>query len=377
MINNGCNSNIVSSLDILNRFNESNNMKKTLLKDIAGQLNVSKTLVSLVLNNRGEENGISAVTQKKVKDLAKKLNYRPNQMARSLRLGTSKTIGLIVADISNVFYAAISRNIEDEAAKHGYNVMFMSSLEDPMKEKKMIRLLLDRGMDGLIISTSFKAKEDIHQLREGNVPFVLIDRYLPGVKTNCVLVDNYQGAFEMTEHLISLGLNRIALLKISPSHISTMIGRTEGYKGALRKNGIPVSNKLIRVIPHDSIFESMRSVIKELVFERNIQSLFFLNNNLAKAGLEVLNKFNLRVPQDISIGSFDDIDLFRFSYPTITSIKQPLEEIGRLAFQVLVKEIKSKDKFIEKQQVVLPVKLIVRNSCGSFFRKKMNGSVTD
>jgi len=352
-------------------------MKKTLLKDIAGQLNVSKTLVSLVLNNRGEENGISAVTQKKVKDLAKKLNYRPNQMARSLRLGTSKTIGLIVADISNVFYAAIARNIEDEAAKHGYNVMFMSSLEDPMKEKKMIRLLLDRGMDGLIISTSFKAKEDIHQLREGNVPFVLIDRYLPGVKTNCVLVDNYQGAFEMTEHLISLGLNRIALLKISPSHISTMIGRTEGYKGALRKNGIPVSNKLIRVIPHDSIFESMRSVIKELVFERNIQSLFFLNNNLAKAGLEVLNKFNLRVPQDISIGSFDDIDLFRFSYPTITSIKQPLEEIGRLAFQVLVKEIKSKDKFIEKQQVVLPVKLIVRNSCGSFFRKKMNGPVTD
>ena len=352
-------------------------MKKPLLKDIAGQLNVSKTLVSLVLNNRGDENGISVVTQKKVKDLAKKLNYSPNQMARSLRLGTSKTIGLIVADISNVFYAAISRNIEDEAAKHGYNVMFMSSLEDPINEKKMIRLLLDKGMDGLIISTSFKDKEDIHQLREGNVPFVLIDRYLPGVKTNCVLVDNYQGAFEMTEHLISLGLNRIALLKISPSHISTMIGRTEGYKGALRKNGIAVSNKLIRVIPHDSIYESMRSVIKELVFERNIQAIFFLNNNLAKAGLEVLNGFNLRVPQDISIASFDDIDLFRFSYPTITSIKQPLEEIGRHAFQVLVKEIKSKDKSIEKQQVVLPVKLIVRNSCGSFFRKKMNDTVTD
>ncbi len=352
-------------------------MKKTSLKDIAEQLGVSKTLVSLVLNNRGNEKGISAATQKKVKDLAKKLNYNPNQMARSLRLGSSKTIGLIVADISNVFYSTIAKNIEEEAAKQGYNVMFMSSLEDPEKEAKMIRLLLDRGVDGLIISTSFKGRDEIHQLRDGNVPFVLIDRYIPGVKTNNVLVDNYQGAFDMTEHLLSLDLKRIALLTISPSHLSTMKQRISGYKDALRENGIPVNNKLIREIPHDSICESMERTLQELIIKKNVQSIFFLNNNLTKAGLELIHKFNLRIPQDISIASFDDIDMFRFSYPTITSVIQPKEEIGRYAFNVLLNRIKNIGNSIEKQQIVLPVKLVIRNSCGSFLKKVMNDLVME
>jgi LacI family transcriptional regulator len=350
-------------------------MKKTSLKDIAEQLGVSKTLVSLVLNNRGNEKGISAATQKKVKDLAKKLNYNPNQMARSLRLGSSKTIGLIVADISNTFYSTIAKNIEEEAAKQGYNVMFMSSLEDPEKEAKMIRLLLDRGVDGLIISTSFKGRDEIHQLRDGNVPFVLIDRYIPGVKTNNVLVDNYHGAFDMTEHLLNLDLKRIALLTISPSHLSTMKQRVSGYKDALRKHGVPVNNNLIREIPHDSIYKSMEITLKELIIKKNVQSIFFLNNNLTKAGLELINKFNLRIPQDISIASFDDIDMFRFSYPTITSVIQPKEEIGRYAFNVLLNRINNKGNSIEKQQMILPVKLVIRNSCGSFLKKVMSDLV--
>ncbi len=370
-----CYVHIINNLDTLNRFRVTINMKKTSLRDIAEQLGVSKTLVSLVLNNRGNEKGISAATQKKVKDLAKKLNYNPNQMARSLRLGSSKTIGLIVADISNIFYSTIAKNIEEEAAKQGYNVMFMSSLEDPEKESKMIRLLLDRGVDGLIISTSFKGRDEIHQLRDGNIPFVLIDRYIPGVKTNNVLVNNYQGAFDMTEHLLSLDLKRIALLTISPSHLSTMKQRISGYKDALRQHGVKVNNKLIREIPHDSICQSMETTLKELIIQKNVQSIFFLNNNLTKAGLELVHKLNLRIPQDISIASFDDIDMFRFSYPTITSIIQPKEEIGRYAFDVLLNRIKNKGNSIEKQQIILPVKLVIRNSCGSFLKKVMSDSV--
>ncbi len=347
-------------------------MKKVSLKDIAKQLEVSITLVSMVLNNQGDEKGISTKTQKRVKELAKKLNYKPNQVARSLRLGSSKTIGLIISDISNVFYSEIAKNIEHMASANGYNVIFMNSEEDPVKEEEMIGILLDRGVDGLILSTSFKGRDEIRQLRDTNTPFVLIDRYIPGVKTNYVLVDNYQGAFDMTEHLLSLGLTKIAVLSVSPIHLTTMKQRISGYKDALRKHGYPVNNKLIKEIPHNLIYEDMEDVLKELILKENIQSIFFLNNKLAKAGLELIHRLNLRIPQDISIASFDDIDLFKFSNPTVTSVFQPKDEIGKRAFEILLTHIKNKDKPLDKQQVVLPVRLIIRNSCGQQLMKAFN-----
>ena len=343
-------------------------MKKTSLKDIANQLGVSITLVSLVLNNQGDEKGISAKTQKKVRDLAKRLSYKPNQVARSLRMGNSKTIGLIIADISNVFYSVIAKSVEDKASENGYNIIFMNSEEDSENEAEMIRVLLDRGVDGLIISTSFKDRGEIRQLRDNNIPFVLIDRYIPGVKTNYVLVDNYQGAYEMTEHLISLGLTKIAVMNVTPSHLTTMKQRIAGYKDALRGHGISVNNKLIREIPHDNIDGCMEKALKELVLEEKIHSIFFLNNKLTISGLELLKRYKIRIPLDISIVSFDDIELFKFSSPTITSVIQPKENIGKLACDVLLSQIK--DKGAEKQQVVLPVKLVIRESCGSAMKKR-------
>ncbi len=338
-------------------------MKKTSLKDIANHLGVSTTLVSMVLNNRGDERGISAKTQKKVKELAEKLNYKPNQVARSLRLGNSKTIGLIISDISNVFYSVIAKSIEDKASKNGYNIIFMSSEENHENEAEMIRILLDRGVDGLIISTSVKDRSEIRQLRDNDIPFVLIDRYIPGVKTNYVLANNYQGAMDMTEHLLSLGHTKIALLNVTPSHLTTMKHRISGYKDALRKQGHSVNSKLIREIPHGDILRSMEVALKDLILNEKVNSIFFLNNKLTIAGLELLKKINFRIPQDISIASFDDIELFKFSCPTITSVIQPKEEIGALAFDVLLNQIKNPGA--EKQQLVLPVKLVIRESCGN------------
>ncbi len=344
-------------------------MAKVSLKDIANQLGVSITLVSMVLNNQGDEKGISSKTQKRVWDLANRLNYKPNQLARSLRLGKSKTIGLIIADISNIFYSGIAKSIENMASANGYNLMFMNSEEDPKKEAEMTRILLDRGVDGLIISTSYKGRDEIRQLRDNNVPFVLIDRYIPGVKTNYVLVDNYKGAFDMTEHLISYGLSKIAILNVTPSHLTTMKQRISGYKDALRKNGYNVNNRLIREVSHHNIYECMKETLRDLILKDNIQAIFFLNNKLAIAGLELINKFNLRIPQDISIVSFDDIDVFKFSYPTITSVIQPKEEIGKRAFEILLNQINNNSA--EKQQEVLPVKLVIRNSCGSYMKKTL------
>ncbi len=346
-------------------------MKKTSLKDIANHLGVSITLVSMVLNNQGDEKGISSITQKRVKDLAKKLNYKPNQVARSLRLGNSKTIGLIISDISNVFYSKIAKTIEDKASENGYNIIFMNSEENNENEVEMIQILLDRGVDGLIISTSAKDRDEIRRLRDNDFPFVLIDRYVPGVKTNYVISNNYQGAFEMTEHLLSLGHSKIALLNVTPSHLTTMKQRIHGYKEALRKHGYSVNNKLIKEIPHDDIARCMEIALKELILKEKVHSIFFLNNKLTISGMELLKQYNFRIPQDISIVSFDDIELFRFSYPTITSVIQPKEDIGKLAFEVLLNQIN--DRSAEKQQLVLPVKLVIRESCGSLMKNSFQG----
>lgn len=342
-------------------------MKITSLKDIASQLGVSTALVSIVLNNRGDEKGISAETQKKVWNLAEKLNYRPNHVARSLRLGNSKTIGLIIADISNVFYSVIAKSIEEKASQNGYSIMFMSSEENPKKEEEMLRVLINKGVDGLILSTSFSDRNQMRKLRDSNIPFVLIDRYVPGVKTNYVVSGNYQGAFDMTEHLLSLGHTRIALLHVTPPHLTTMKHRILGYQEALRKNGHQVKSKLIKEIPYDNIKKNMERTLKELILVEKIDSVFFLNNKLTLAGLEVLKRLNIRIPYDISIVSFDDIDLFSFSYPAITSVSQPKEEIGRVAFEVLLNQIN--DREAKMQQIVLPVKLNIRESCGSSMKK--------
>ncbi|MEN6455893.1 MAG: LacI family DNA-binding transcriptional regulator [Prolixibacteraceae bacterium] len=338
-------------------------MKKTSLKDIAKHLGVSPALVSMVINHRGDEKGINSETQKKVWDLVKKLNYKPNYAARSLRLGNSKIIGLIIADISNVFYSVIAKSIEDKASENGYSIIFMSSEEDPKKEDEIIKMLIDRGVDGLILSTCFSDRDQIRKLRDSNIPFVLIDRYVPGVKTNYVLAENYQGAFDMTRHLLSLGYTKIALLYVTPSHLTTMKHRILGYQDALRKNGHPVKNKLIKEIPYDNIRKNMETALKDLILTEKVQSIFFLNNKLTIAGLETLKRLNIRVPQDVSIVSFDDIELFKFSYPTITSVSQPKEEIGKLAFEILLNQIN--DRNADKQQITLPVKLNIRESCGS------------
>ncbi len=299
--------------------------------------------------------------------MADKLNYRPNQLARSLRLGNSKTIGLIIADISNVFYSAIAKSIEEKASENGYSIMFMSSEENPGKEEDMLSVLINKGVDGLILSTSFKDRGQMRKLRDSNIPFVLIDRYVPGVKTNHVVSDNYQGAFDMTEHLLSLGYTKTALLHVTPSHLTTMKQRVLGHQEALRENGRQVKNKLIKEIPNDNIEENMERALKELILIEKIDSVFFLNNKLAIAGMKVLKRLNIRIPYDISIVSFDDIDLFKFSYPTISSVSQPKEEIGRLAFEVLLENINDKEAKI--RQLTLPVKLNIRESCGSEMKR--------
>lgn len=343
-------------------------MKKASLSDIADSLGVSKTLVSLVLNNKGNKNGISQNTQKKVFAKAKELNYQPNQMARGLRLGRSETIGLIVADISNTFFARIARKIEDAASKHGYNVIYCSSDEKPEKEIQLIRMLKDRQVDGIILSSTLSDPTEIKNLIKENYPIVLIDRYFNKLNAHHVRIDNKGGALNITQHLINLGHQRIGILSVTPSHISTIADRVSGYKEALKQNGIKFNSKLNYEIGFHTLEKDVLSALKGLLKPpTSATAIFATNNIIARMCIRKLKEMNLQIPRDVALVSFDDIELFEFNYPPITAVSQPVDEIGENAVSILINQIKNKNKDLKTvQQIVLPTNLVIRKSCGSY-----------
>jgi LacI family transcriptional regulator, galactose operon repressor len=334
-------------------------MKKISLDTMAKELGVSKTLVSLVLNGRGDKNGISKDTQERVLDLAKKLNYKPNLIARGLRTGRSNILGLIVADIGNPFYAKIARGIEDKAIKEGYDLIICSSDEKVDREAKLIHMLRDRQIDGLIISSTQDANSETINLINENFPVVLIDRYFPGVEANTVVVDNVLSAYNATQHLIQQEFRKIALLTISPSHISSLNERQEGYKKALQDNSIELDPNLIYEVPFDDIKNSVKNAIDYFITQ-GADAIFTLNNNLTLASLEYLHQKEILIPDQISLLSFDDLDLFKLSNPPISSIWQPLKEICEQSVNLLIDEINQKT--VKKRKIVLQTELKVRKS---------------
>ena len=340
--------------------------KKPSLADIAKALGVSKTLVSMVLNGKGNDNGINEETQKRVWAKAKELDYKPNMMARSLRMGRSNTIGLIVADISNSFYARMCRAVEDAASKADYHVLFGSSDENAVKEKNLIQMLRDRQVDGLIISTTLSNNDDIKALQAANFPLVLIDRYVPNQDTPFVTSDNYGGSVLVVDHLVSQGAKRIGQLTISPSHLTSITERTRGYKDALAKNGIAYDQDLVREIPYDNIRASIGKIVPMLINPPySVDSLFVVNNNLAVATLECIKDMGLSIPDNVRVVCFDDIDLFKFVNPPVTAIAQPIAAMGEKAVEILLHKIEHRDNANMTDKVFLETELVVRQSCGS------------
>ena len=338
-------------------------MKKTSLLDIAKSLGVSKTLVSMVLNNQGDLHGINSDTQKRVKDKAKELNYKPNPMARGLRTGKTNTIGLVVADIANPFYAKMARAIEDYAFKKGYNLIFASSDENAEREKALVSMLRDRQVDGIIVTTTLK-DNDISMyevLAKEKYPFVFIDRYIPSFNCDFVIEDNEKGAFDLTTHLIKSGKKKIALFTISPSHLSSINDRIKGYKAALHAHGMSESEELIVEIPFDDVEKSTNKALKELIEKGD--AILTLNNNLASACLKYFKENNIKIPEDLFFASYDNVEWFEYSSPTITGVGQPIQQIGEKSVEILLSQINKKDgesRDIENSS--LRSKLVIRES---------------
>lgn len=334
--------------------------KKVSLKDIAKKAGVSTATVSYVLSKR-ENSGISIEVSEKIEKIAEELNYRPNQIAKSLQSGKTFTIGLIVADISNPFFANIARITEDEAKNHDYTVIFGSSDENPSKSQGLIQLLMNRQVDGFIISPAEGSEQQIQILKKQKIPFVLIDRFFPKIKTNYVAIDNHKAAYEATSRLIETGNKKIGMIAYS-SELYHMKERIRGYKSALMDNRIKGKKQWIKEVIFSKIKEEIHTAVDGLLLgSEPVRAILFATNTLAIHGLKHIKELDIKVPDDVSVIVFDESEAFDFFYCPLTNIKQPLAELGKEAVKILIDQISQPEQPLK--QVNLNAKLIVRESC--------------
>lgn len=336
--------------------------RKVLLKDVAKHVGVSTALVSYVINNKEKEARVSSEMAKKIRKAAVQLNYKPNQIAKSLKSGKTNTIGLIVADISNPFFSNIARIIEDEARKMGYVVIFGSNDESAEKSQDLITVFLNRQVDGFIIAPAEKTEEQIISLQERGIPIVLIDRYFPTLNVDNVHIDNFRAAYEAVEYMIQCGRKKIAMVSYKTS-LPHMEARKNGYKAALKANGIRFQKEWLKEASHKNIEKDVSAGVKELLYPTlKVDGFFFATNALAVESLKLINKSGIHVPDEVSVISFDESDAFDFFYSPLCYVSQSIQDIGREAVKLIIERMENPEK--EYSSIVVKEKLVLRKSCG-------------
>ena len=342
-------------------------MKQVSISDIARRAGVSVSTVSFVMNDKAVKMRISREVIEKVENVAREMGYRPNQLARGLRTGKTKTIGLIVENISNAFFATLAKTIEDEAKKYDYKVVYCSTDNDEVKARELINMLSQRQVDGYIITPTPLLADEIKKLQAENKPVVLIDRYFPEHhEIPAVLVDNREGVAKGTEYLIEKGYRKIALVTIE-TDMAHMKDRLSGYHDVLRKHAIPAHDQQVMVVPYHADRETALGMIVELLdgAGREIDAVFFLTNYLGVLGIEAIKKKRLKIPDQVAVLCFDDNDVFRLFTPTISVIRQPIESIGQEAMCALIARLKhpgGEEGFPMVELVQLKTELIARES---------------
>lgn len=335
-------------------------MKRISLKDIATAVGVSTALVSYVMNGQEKEKRVGADVVVRIKKAAKELNYKPNQIARSLRKGSTKTIGLIVTDIANPFFGNLTRVIEDEASKFGYTVIFGSSDEDVKKSAILIDTLSDRQVDGFIIVPAENSEEQIKILHENKVPLILVDRFFPHIDTNYVALDNFAASYDAVNRMVIKGRTRIGMIAY-PSSLIHMQERIRGYEEAMKINNIS-ENIRIAEVRYGSVQTDVEEILHQFLQGSNkVDALFVATNAITIAILYSLNKSNVKVPDDVAIIGFDGNEAFDFFYSPLTYVEQPIVDIGQKAVRLLIDQINGSTKIA---RVKLQHKLIIRQSCG-------------
>ncbi len=322
---------------------------------------VSAKTVSRVINN---DSHVSRVTRARVQDVVARLGYRPNPLARGLATRKTRSVGLVIADINNPFFPEVVRGIEDQATPRGYHVILLDTDEDRSNEARSIEFLLAEHVDGLIVCGS-RAPGSILLDVARRLPLVLINRMLPGQVAWTVMTDNYLGGHRATSHLLSLGHRRIGYLG-GPALSQASRQRLRGYRAALRDYGLPYDPRLIAA-GRPEISGGRDVAARVIGMNEPPTALFAYDDLMAIGAVEEITRRGLRVPEDVAVVGFDDIELAKFATPPLTTVSQPKYQLGREATRLLL-ALLNEEHAPRRRTVVLPPTLIVRTSCGAGLR---------
>ncbi len=308
-------------------------LKKISLKDIAEVAGVSTALVSFVLNGKNKEYRVNEKTAQRILEIAQKMNYQPNIAAKSLRSGRTKTIGVVVSDISNPFFAQLARILEDEAAKRGYTVFFGSSDESTKKMDCIVEKLINKGVDGLIIVPCENSEKSIISLINNNISIVLFDRYFPDINVSYVALNNYSAAYTATKYLLNSGYAAPCIVAYDVNLVH-MKERIRGYKKALSDAGKRQQANVI-FLKQDAPQKSAEKLLPKAIHE-GADAFVFATNMISLACLYVIKDLEQKVVGKLGLVGFDGNPVFDFFYAPISYVQQPIEMFAMKSLQILI-----------------------------------------
>jgi LacI family transcriptional regulator len=330
------------------------------INDVAKKAGVSITTVSYVLTGKRY---VSDELQKDVRQAMKELGYRRNTLASSLRLGRTDTIGLVIPDSSNQFFAEMSRCVEDIGFENQYTVFLCNSDDNPEKQSKYLDVLIAKQVDGIVFISVCYNKSDLDLLVEANVPFIIVDRDDPDSRSDVVLIDNFCGGRIAANQLISLGHHKIACIT-GPSLAKSSSDRYLGYLKALEENGLAFNADY--VLTGDFRHKSGDNAMNDLLnLSEPPTAVFVCNDMMAIGAIRAINRFGLKVPEDISIIGFDNIPIAEVITPALTTIAQPINAIAQQAMALLLRRMEG-DTSDYPSRITLVPELIVRDSCRNY-----------
>ena len=342
-------------------------MKKVTIRDVAREAGVSVTLVSFVMNAKMGKDGrldcpVNPDTAERVLQVAKRLGYRRNNAAASLRSGRSHSIPVIVSDIANPFYAEICRNIENIAYKDGYTVIFASSEESPQKLSHLVETMVGYNVEGLIVAPCLGGEPALARALSIGIPTVLIDRDMPGEEFGRVLIDNVDAGKMATKYLIHQGFGKIEMLTYK-SGVTSLTDRETGYGLAMEEAGLKDEIRIHKIdYEAEAAKKDAIDVFRDAA-RRGVEAFILPTKRIAMYGFNALNVLGLSMPKDFSFVCFDESDVYELNKPVVPHIIQPLSEIAFKSFELLQKMIDNKVTEEEKTSL-LNVKLVLGGRFG-------------
>lgn len=332
------------------------------IKDIARELHLSISTVSKALSDSYE---ISEKTKRRVIEYAEKSNYRANPMARSLKQGHSKSIGVIVSTIDNNFFSQVINGIESIAYDMGYNVIITQTHESYEREILNLKHLTFRSVDGILISVSTETQDISHikALHDRGLPMVLFDRVIDDVSTHKVKADNFRGAYDGTLHLLQSGYRSIAHITSSPG-VSISQERLAGFRKALEDNNVAFDEHYIKYCMHGGkdLIEIENALQELLLMPDRPTAIFTASDRITTTTFTLLQKLDVKIPDQIALLGFTNAQLADALNPPLSSIYQPGFEMGKKAVELLISVIESKRPTVEFETVILPTRLNIRGS---------------